>query len=364
MDSRRYDSRDESNSSQRKEHIQIQPMRYKLTKLTQADTLNQIAMKTSGFYDMSINSVIWVQRDVRSREFSSFGSLKAPQDMKLVDLITGDNDYYLKLTMKKHDVDYICYDNDFNQFQVWGEYQCCIRAMNELRYRIEKVSQREGAKKWPTSKGNKYDEEEERDAYACDAYAYARDAYARDAYACDAYACDAYARREYALDDVLDEYTDDEYGRDAKRQRKENDTAPRKYSKFANSQMSKMGFTQSKGLGRNNTGRLEPIDPVTDLGGRTSRNNFGFGFSELVKDVDSHNDLASSPPPPSNDEEPRSLSRSMSIIHEEEPFGMSRSMSCSYYNDESPCSMMQSMSIISEEEEKNSTVRSMSVTAD
>jgi hypothetical protein len=339
MDSRRYDSRDESNSSQRKEHIHIQPMRYKLTKLTQADTLNQIAMKTSGFYDMSINSVNWVQRDVRSREFSSFGSLKAPEDMKLVDLITGDNDYYLKLTMKKHDVDYICYDNDFNQFQVWGEYQCCIRAMNELRYRIEKVSQREGSKKWPISKGNKYDEEEERDAYA-------RDAYARDAYARDAYACDAYARREYALDDALDEYTDDEYGRDAKRQRTENDTAPSKYSKFVNTQMNKMGFTQSKGLGRNNTGRLEPIDPVTDLGGRTSRNNFGLGFSELDKDVESRTDLASSPPP--KDEEPR---------------GLSRSMSCAYYNDEPPCSMMQSMSIISEEE-KSSMLRSMSVTAD
>jgi hypothetical protein len=379
--SRRYEtnnSRDESNSSQRKEHIHIPPMRYKLTKLTQAETLYQIAMKTSGFYDMSVNSANWIQRDVRSREFSSFGSLKAPEDMKLVNIITGDNDYYLKLTMKKHDADYICYDTEKNQFLFWGEYQSCVRAMNEVRYRIEKIKLREATKSWPTSNGasSKYDDDGDRDPYARDSYA--RDSYARDSYARDSYARDSYAPEPSDLDEyTCDLYPRDEYGPDAKRPRKDLVDAPRKkednYSKFANTQMSKMGFESSHGLGRNNTGRLEPIDPVNDLGGRTVKNNFGFGFLGMVG-VDKDgvvrkvelDDIASSPQPQPQPEEPLGVSRSMSIMQEddEEPLGISRSMSCSYYIEEPPCSMMQAMSIISEEEESRSMVRSMSITAD
>ena len=404
--SRRYEtnnSRDESNSSQHKEHINIPHMRYKLTKLTQAETLYQIAMKTSGFYNMSMNSVNWVQRDVRNREFSSFGSLKAPEDMKLVDIITGDNDYYLKLTMKNHVVDYICYDTETNKFEFWGEYQSCIRAMNEVRYRIEKIKLREATKSWPTSNGvsSKYDDDGDRDPYARDSYArdeYARDSYARDSYARDEYGRDAYSRGTYGHDS--DSYDCESYGPDANRPRKDLDTAPRKnednYSKFANTQMSKMGFTPSHGLGRNNTGRLEPIDPINDLGGRTGKNNFGLGFLGLIK-VDQDgvvrkvelDDIASSPPPPPQpqpgveelscgisrsmsimqeiDEDPRGLSRSMSIMMQEEveePRGLSRSMSCSYYSEEPPCSMMQSMCIISEEEDPHSIVLSMSITAD
>ena len=377
--SRRYESsnsRDESNKSQRKEQLSIPPMRYKLTKLTQAQTLYQIAMRTSGFYDMSVNSANWVQRDVRSREFSSYGSLKAPEDMKLVNIITGDDDYYLKLTMKKHDVDYICYDNQENKFEFWGEYQCCVRSMNELRYRIEKVTLREGAKQYPVSNGcasNQYDDEGE-------PYPYARD--------------NSYVYHEHGPE----YYARDCYDHDAKRPREDFDNTyelPKKeeqYSKFASSQMSKMGFQPSCGLGRNNTGRVEPIDPVTDLGGRTSKNNFGFGFSGMVR-VDQNGivhkveeeSLASSPPPAPakvqqpqcgvsrtmsnvfDEEEPTSydLSRSMSIFTEEEKpsGGLSRSMSCTYYDEEPPSTLMSELSIIAEEED-TSIRRSMSITAD
>lgn len=120
----------------------IPPMRYKLTKLTQGQTLVQIASKTQGFYEMSANSADWIQRDVRSREFSSFGSYPASYDSYVVDTIIGKDNYYLKITMKKHDMDYICYDKEKNEFQFWGDYLCCIRAMNELRYRIHTIEER------------------------------------------------------------------------------------------------------------------------------------------------------------------------------------------------------------------------------
>jgi hypothetical protein len=357
--SRRYESsnsRDESNNSHRREQLSIPPMRYKLTKLTQAQTLYQIAMRTSGFYDMSVNSADWVQRDVRSREFSSYGSLKAPEDMKLVDIITGDDDYYLKLTTKKHDVDYICYDSEDNKFEFWGEYQCCVRSMNELRYRIEKVTLREGAKQYPVSNGcasSQYYDEGERDPYA------------RDPYPCDnSYARDSHGRDSY--------FRDDSYGRDERTF--ETPKKEEQYSKFASAQMSKMGFQPSCGLGRNNTGRIAPIDPISDLGGRTANKLFGFGFSGMVRvDQDGvvrkveEDTIASSPPPaPAKVEQPQcGLSRSMSICPQEEKpsGGLSRSMSCTYYDEEPPSTLMSELSIVAEEEE-SSIGRSMSITAD
>ena len=125
-----------------REKVTMPPMRYKLTKLTQAQTLSKIASLTNGFYDMSVGSADWIQRDVRGREFSSFGSIKAPQSTDAVKQIVGHDDYYLNLTMKKHNIDFIKYDQEKNEFHFWGEYQCCIRAMNELRYRIFKVESR------------------------------------------------------------------------------------------------------------------------------------------------------------------------------------------------------------------------------
>jgi hypothetical protein len=129
-------------TSANKSNDMMPPMRYKLTKLTQAQTLSKIASLTNGFYDMSVGSADWIQRDVRSREFSSFGSIKSPQSTDAVKQIVGHDDYYLNLTMKKHNIDFIKYDQEKNEFHFWGEYQCCIRAMNELRYRIFKVEKR------------------------------------------------------------------------------------------------------------------------------------------------------------------------------------------------------------------------------
>lgn len=265
MDSRSNRRYESSNSRNEKEQprVTIQHMRYKLTKLTQAQALFQIAMKTSGFHELSIHAADWVQRDVRSREFTSFGSLKAPEDVSLVQIITGDNDYYLNVTMKKHNVDYICYDNVLNQFQFWGEYHCCVQSMNELRFRIEKVSLRERAKQFPTSNGG------------------------------------------------TSSHDDDDGERNSKRPREDIDSTfelPKKeeqYSKFAVDHMSKMGFVPAHGLGRHKSGRAKPIDPVSDLGGRTSKNNFGIGFSGISNVVE-------------EDQPQTTVGRSMSIAHDEE----------------------------------------------
>jgi hypothetical protein len=49
---------------------------------------------------------------------------------------------------------------------------------------------------------------------------------------------------------------------------------------MAKAAMEKMGFVTGQGLGAKNTGRLNPINAVEDLGGRPTNERFGLGFKE------------------------------------------------------------------------------------
>ena len=232
-----------------KDPVKLPPMRYKLTKLTQAQTLLQIAIKTNGFCDMSANSADWIQRDVRSREFSSFGSIPAPKDMSVVEKIIGEDDYYLKLTTKNHEMDYICYDSETEEFQVWGEYQCCIRALNEIRYRIHKIETRLAMPVQTVLRSDDYDEDTDPAKHFSDYTEHFSD----------------YAEQQSIPFEKVERVA---------------------YSKFATSQMTKMGNTLGKGLGAKGTGRIEPINPVSDLGGRTNKSTTGLGYvSPLPCDI-------------------------------------------------------------------------------
>lgn len=248
---REESSRREEPSRQRreeKEQLSIPPMRYKLTKLTQAQTLTEIAIKTQGFYDLSTYSADWIQRDVRSREFSSFGNLLMPRQLNVVDTVIGEDNYYLKLTTKNHNMDYICYDRDNNELQFWGEYQCCVRAMNELRYRLIKIQTRHEEKiqrKWPVSKcSNDNSEERQRNDDEIQVRDYDYD-----------------ERSSHGSSTVLDP----------------------SYSPVSIKNMAKMGFVSGKGLGATGSGRIEPVNPIKDLGGRSSKSYYGIGFTEPVE---------------------------------------------------------------------------------
>ena len=52
------------------------------------------------------------------------------------------------------------------------------------------------------------------------------------------------------------------------------------FGKVSQTQMNKMGFTSGKGLGRNETGRTAPLNPVKDLGGRMENRKFGLGYTK------------------------------------------------------------------------------------
>ena len=249
--------------------VSIPPMRYKLTKLTQGQTLMQIAMKTQGFYSMSTRSADWVQRDVRNREFSSYGSYPAPRDRSITHTIIGEDNYYLKLTMKNHDMDYICHDSDKNEFQFWGEYQCCIRAMNELRYRIEKVKNRmekdghttQLQEQWPVFKYSPVPNDDDRDDNNDNNYCPPSPTFDFDIYYENMYSSSVINN---AITSIA--------------------PADISYSKVAVNQMQKMGFVEGSGLGSKNSGRLNPLNPVDDLGGRSYNHHHGLGFTEQASE--------------------------------------------------------------------------------
>jgi hypothetical protein len=276
--SRRYESSNSRHESNNKEQLSIQPMRYKLTKLTQSQALFQIAIKTSGFYTMSTNSADWIQRDVRSREFTSFGSLEAPKDMKLVNKITGDNDYFLKLTAANHDTDYICYASETNEFQFWGEYKSCIRSMNSIRYRIEKISQRELLNQGPIS-------------------------------------------NDGAHDDVTDEPA----------------TKKQRCSKFSTTQINTTGFIPSNGVQRHNMGGDASINRMIYLGGSTENKCFGYWDGNTYVEFQDKEDVHVEEP-----QTDMGRSVSIELDEEEPPVGMMSNLSIVSEEDSesnTPCSM-------------------------
>jgi hypothetical protein len=124
---------------QNKPKVIVPPMHYRLAKLTQHEALSQIGSLTRGLYDLPPDLANWIHWDITSRQFTSFGYIPAPPNVDMVKQIIGIDGYYLKLTTTNCGVDFIWHDRTTNEFHFWGEYQRCIKAMNQIRYRICKI---------------------------------------------------------------------------------------------------------------------------------------------------------------------------------------------------------------------------------
>jgi hypothetical protein len=124
---------------QQKPKVIVPPMHYRLERLTQLEARYQIASLTNGFYDLPPEVANWIHHDLSSRQFTSFGYIPAPPNVDMVKQIIGIDGYYLKLTTANCGIDFIWHDRVSNEFHFWGEYTRCIRAMNEIRYRICKI---------------------------------------------------------------------------------------------------------------------------------------------------------------------------------------------------------------------------------
>jgi hypothetical protein len=124
------------NAVETKKKVFVPPMRYPLTKLGCFETIMNIVELTHGLKDLPKDVARAIEKDVCSREFSYYGFIPAPPSVDMVKQIIGIDGYYLKVTTKNTGVSFIWHDRQKNEFQFWGDYQNCIRAMNEIRYRI------------------------------------------------------------------------------------------------------------------------------------------------------------------------------------------------------------------------------------
>ena len=128
---------------------QVMPPRwFNINQIYNYEMVMQIAKLTNNFTD--------VPREVRDkillneRPFSSYGTIPAPPVNALVKQIIGSDGYYLKITTQNSGVDFIWHDRERNEFQFWGEYTCCVNAMNVIRSRICKYVDMYKVKQNPT----------------------------------------------------------------------------------------------------------------------------------------------------------------------------------------------------------------------
>jgi hypothetical protein len=119
-----------------KKNIIAPPTWFNLVKISNFDMLSQISYLTRQFNDLPPDLANWIIYDAQTRPYSFYGTIPAPPSTDLVKQIIGINGYYLKLTTQNSLVDFIWHDRVRNEFQFWGEYQSCVKAMKEIRYRI------------------------------------------------------------------------------------------------------------------------------------------------------------------------------------------------------------------------------------
>jgi hypothetical protein len=159
----------------------------------------------------------------RQKGSSVYGHFHAPPNKLLVDQINGQGGYFLKKTTASANIYLIWYNPIKDRYMFWGPSERTVRdAMNRIRGRIVK-------------------------------YVVHLD------------------RPNARAEEDADE---EEYVEPAE------PTVDEKFGKSSQNLMNKMGFTSGKGLGRNETGRTDPINPVKDLGGRIENRQFGLGYTK------------------------------------------------------------------------------------
>ena len=117
-------------------NIIMPPTWFNLMKISNYDMLSHISSLTNQFCDLPPDLANWIIYDAQTRPYSFYGSIPAPPWTDVVKQVIGINGYYLKLTTQNSLVDFIWHDRARNEFQFWGEYQSCVKAMKEIRYRI------------------------------------------------------------------------------------------------------------------------------------------------------------------------------------------------------------------------------------
>lgn len=159
----------------------------------------------------------------RQKGSSVYGHYDAPPNKHIVAQINGERGYFLKKTTTAANIYLIWYHPSKERYMFWGPSERTVRdAMNRIRGRIVK-------------------------------YVVHLD------------------RPSKRTEEDVDEH---DYVEPV------SPTFDEQFGKSSQKLMNKMGFTSGKGLGRNETGRTDPINPVKDLGGRMENRHHGLGYTK------------------------------------------------------------------------------------
>ena len=162
----------------------------------------------------------------RQKGSSVYGHYDAPPNKHIVAQINGERGYFLKKTTTAANIYLIWYHPSKERYMFWGPSERSVRdAMNRIRGRIVKHMVH----------------------------------------------LDRQSERAYETAEDVDEM---EYVEPVP------PTFDEQFGKSSQKLMNKMGFTSGKGLGRNETGRTAPINPVKDLGGRMENRHYGLGYTK------------------------------------------------------------------------------------
>jgi hypothetical protein len=167
----------------------------------------------------------------RQKSTSVYGDYAAPPSKQIVEQINGQGGYFLKMTAKAAGIYLIWYYQAKERYLFWGPSQRSVRdAMNRIRGRIVKyVVHLERQPEDPYDEEEITEDEEELEYIA-------------------------------PVPPTIDE----------------------QFGKVSQEQMNKMGFISGKGLGRKHTGRIDPINPIKDIGGRLYNRYYGLGYTKPV----------------------------------------------------------------------------------
>lgn len=116
--------------------VVVPPMWFNLLPISNHHMLSHISFHTNHFHDLPRDLAEWIVNDASTRPFSYYGTIPAPPSVEIVKKIIGLDGHYLKLTTTNCGVNFIWHDRSRNEFQFWGDYHRCVRAMKEIRYRI------------------------------------------------------------------------------------------------------------------------------------------------------------------------------------------------------------------------------------
>lgn len=159
----------------------------------------------------------------RQKGSSVYGQYDAPPNKHIVAQINGERGYFLKKTTTAANIYLIWYHPSKERYMFWGPSERTVRdAMNRIRGRIVKYVVH-------LDRPSKRTEEDV---------------------------------DEHDYVEPVPPTFDEQFGKSSQKL------------------MNKMGFTSGKGLGLNETGRTDPINPVKDLGGRMENRHYGLGYTK------------------------------------------------------------------------------------